>query len=594
MSNEKRRPSAYDILRRIANLNLAKEEHVLWLLSLVPEKYIPFETMTMLLDSDEPSDAHHSACDAVIYLAALGDMIQLGSDKQHPMTRISSEVAKLVHDVFGPPPMAFQRYLIAKEAANYLSWTDPYVQMIDASISEQSAQTWIRSSLSHTWESGYAHFTRLISWTTLHDIEVDEYQYLIYLRRANGGAFALTDLNFDKILVLVDSHDSPRTIDPREPQPWKECAILRLITPKGYGIRPEDENGWLLSHCGMSDEKPIDIALPSDVGGCPITRIAPLTFAQLPVRRFICPEHLIEIGKEAFSGCALLENIVFSDTIACISQGAFDGCKRLQKAILPKELRSLEEFTFDGCEALESVVVPAETSSMFSYAFRDCPSLTDLVIDVKNPMFYMQDDVVFSRDNELIYCPVWKEGVYRIPDGIESIKRNAFAYSRLDQVVFPQSLTRIRSSAFFRSNLRTLNLNGVRSIEAHAFSECNRLESVIIPRSVERLGHAAFCDCKALKSAKVFANVHTIPTSLFQGSPLRFAYISPGAKKIDYFTFRNLNGKIVIPDSIDEISDAIDYRATIYAPAGSYAEQYALEKGIKFVPTSDGVKVDEI
>ena len=83
---------------------------------------------------------------------------------------------------------------------------------------------------------------------------------------------------------------------------------------------------------------------------------------------------------------------------------------------------------------------------------------------------------------------------------------------------------------------------GVREIEAEAFSDCSQLKSIVIPAGVTSIGRGAFWGCSSLSS-------------------------------------------LTIPSSVTSIGDRAFFdcsNLTLRVPKGSYAERYAKENKIKY------------
>lgn len=83
-------------------------------------------------------------------------------------------------------------------------------------------------------------------------------------------------------------------------------------------------------------------------------------------------------------------------------------------------------------------------------------------------------------------------------EGIEEITMEAFSWMKeLRKVEFPKSLKRIGYAAFAHcAKLNCVNIpDGVTVISAHAFEGCNQLSNVYIPKSVKYIGDDAFYNC---------------------------------------------------------------------------------------------------
>lgn len=245
-----------------------------------------------------------------------------------------------------------------------------------------------------------------------------------------------------------------------------------------------------------------------------------------------------KIGKGAFEGCKKLTSVVIPESISDIGTMAFRDCVKLISVTIPKDVTVIKTDTFRGCKGLTSVTIPEGVTRIGDYAFRECESLKsftipDGVITIGKYCFYMCK----SLKNITIPGSVTKIGIYAfrgckslasvtIPEGITKIDDNVFLECRsLKSVTIPRSVTKIGS---------------------YAFSECRSLVSVTIPEGVTEIGYSAFCGCKSLASVTVPEGVTEIDKEAFSNCP-------------------NL---------------------TIHAPAGSAAEQYARDNGIKFETTA--------
>ena len=82
-----------------------------------------------------------------------------------------------------------------------------------------------------------------------------------------------------------------------------------------------------------------------------------------------------------------------------------------------------------------------------------------------------------------------------IPEGVEVIDKNAFAYcTELDTVKFPSTLVEIRDAAFCGCEwLKSVALpEGCKKIGNSVFRDCDQLEIIELPSSIEEIGDSAF------------------------------------------------------------------------------------------------------
>ena len=143
--------------------------------------------------------------------------------------------------------------------------------------------------------------------------------------------------------------------------------------------------------------------------------------------------------------------------------------------------------------------------------------------------------------------------------------------------------------------------DSVSSIGEEAFRGCTRLTSVEIPSSVSSIGERAFYGCTNLKKFSIsqdnefFASVNEAIYSKDRKKLIQYVCLSnathfsipDGVTSIGDYVFFECTGltSIEIPYSVIEIGedvfDGCNDNLVIITSADSYAEEYAMENGIK-------------
>lgn len=140
------------------------------------------------------------------------------------------------------------------------------------------------------------------------------------------------------------------------------------------------------------------------------------------------------------------------------------------------------------------------------------------------------------------------------------------------------------------SNVRvpdTIDGKTVVAIDEYAFATDERIVSVILPDSVESIGENAFLSAENLESIELGRGLKSVETMAFYNCPKLKTLVFPdGCESIGDCLFMNEQlTEVVIPSSVTELALNIGEscpKMIIITPAGSFAEQFAIENGIPY------------
>ena len=235
-----------------------------------------------------------------------------------------------------------------------------------------------------------------------------------------------------------------------------------------------------------------------------------------------------KVGRYCFYGTQL-ERVTIPATLAEIGEGAFSGSPKLQEivveagnptydsrgkcnAIIEKETNTLHtacvntvipnDVTIIGPSAyrsvpIESIEIPSWITTIGDYAFCDCENLKSIVIPdnvtkLGESAFYYcisLQSVTLSKNIEAIESGTFYECInlktVNFPEGtkVKSINEGAFAFSGIESINLPTSLTKIGDRAFCYSSLKEITLGTtITSIGEDAF-DCGALSKVTCLRN---------------------------------------------------------------------------------------------------------------
>ena len=222
-----------------------------------------------------------------------------------------------------------------------------------------------------------------------------------------------------------------------------------------------------------------------------------IEFADSTIKQ-ICVDNWDTNGDDEISRCeaAAVTNIgtVFSQNKTIKS---FDELKYFSS------LENLPDNTFLYCTSLTSITLPSSIHGIGKNALSGCTSMTRIDVADGNTDFKSVDGVLFSLDGkQLIQYPAAKGTTYRVPEGTESVARDAFFMSNLSGITLPSTIKSLDFDAFgYSTNLEKIAMpEGLETISDYVFDHCTGMKEVVIPSTVTTIGQHVFQSCKAIES----------------------------------------------------------------------------------------------
>ena len=313
--------------------------------------------------------------------------------------------------------------------------------------------------------------------------------------------------------------------------------------------------------------------------------------------------NVLFVNSHCFSGCKKLEAVNFNEVVEELYPGAFEDTA-FKYAYFPKVYNFQDTFentplisadlpllywasgTFKNCYSLEHLYAP-ELEQLGGSAFGNCIKLTEFV----------------------------KDGEYDLTK-INVVESSAFADSYFKEIELPllEAFDANGSGAFQRCHAEYISLPLIKILPSYTFYQCKELKHINMPNYVETLRDPyenIFTDCYSLEELYL-PNAIYLPaitdTENTDKMSLQFIY-APNAEEfigkvsialrycsnlkwaflpnVQYIPSlpRNGSATIYISDKLEKINDIPSNDLTIIAPQNSYAESFAKEKSINFIPS---------
>lgn len=146
-----------------------------------------------------------------------------------------------------------------------------------------------------------------------------------------------------------------------------------------------------------------------------------------------------------------------------------------------------------------------------------------------------------------------------IPEGVKSIGASAFEdCEKLESVTLPQSLKKLGARVFQGcAALKSIVIpEGVKKLESNVFECCSDLESVTLPKGLLSIGEMAFKDCGRLSAVELPSSVRKIEEDAFYNcGELKKIVIPKGVQKLESNVFRDCAAleSVTLPEGLMSI-----------------------------------------
>lgn len=276
-----------------------------------------------------------------------------------------------------------------------------------------------------------------------------------------------------------------------------------------------------------------------------------------------------ELHDFALGGDTTVETVVIPKSVKTIGDGIFAGCKNLKqiKQSGNFDLVIADGFLYDGgrrkiisCLNPKSsdVIIPDNVKTIGKYAFswqRNAIRTITIGLNVEEicsgflcdslkEIRVKKGNTNFSVKDGLLYGDKERSLIECLPE-VEG------------RLTIPKSVTKIGHAAFAKcKEITSIDLpDGLNEIEDIAFSACQRLQEITIPKTVNRIGEGAFQYCRDLKKIDLPEGLKNIEDWTFAYSGIESIDIPDGVTRIGYSAFRECSElhSVRIPQSVKVI-----------------------------------------
>ena len=289
------------------------------------------------------------------------------------------------------------------------------------------------------------------------------------------------------------------------------------------------------------------------------------------------PNTVSIISDSAFDNCRKLNDIELPDSVKYIGSSAFNMCYKLKKINIPNNIEYIGRGAFTLCNSLlynvegglkylgndnnkYLLLIGVESEDITSAVINEnckiigacewgwCRGLSKITIP--SSVCYINDDTFNFNIELVIYCEAktkpskwsnnWNSSNTVVWDCINNnVANDGCIYVEEDGLRYKikdnEAILTQQAHNIIEANIKPVIVyNGkpyaVTSIEGFAFSGCQSLKNVIIPRSINSIGIEAFSFCNALEKIIIPSSVISIESLAFMDSSSLIIYCEVSRK----------------------------------------------------------------
>ncbi len=263
------------------------------------------------------------------------------------------------------------------------------------------------------------------------------------------------------------------------------------------------------------------------------------------------PDSVASIGYNVFRNCISLKTVRYSKKLDVIESGSFQNCTsltsisnvenveevggrafynciKLRGFAFGDKLDSIRWEAFANCESLGVVKIPQKTTRISADAFTNAASR--FVVHEKNPNYASYNGMLMNESKEwLIQIPTKEMGDLKLPNGTKGIYSQAFWGDEFKSITIPE---------------------GVKKVGKKMFRDCENLQSIYLPGSLEKLEQLYYYDMEDLNVPKL-QRIVISKDNLHYTSEDGVLYSKDGKEMVFFPMGRK--GTVVLPDTCKRI-----------------------------------------
>lgn len=189
-------------------------------------------------------------------------------------------------------------------------------------------------------------------------------------------------------------------------------------------------------------------------------------------------------GKELIYVVPTKQEVIISSKVEVIKSEAIKN-DNITELIIPDNVTTIENESMSNTKKLQNIKIGKGVENLDTCfkVWGTYQNNLEIIIDEENQAYKVDENLIVTKDGKEVITFI-KNSIetQTIPEGIETIKEEAFTGFAASAIFLPNSL---------------------KTIEQYGFFYCSSLTHIVIPNSVESIAGNAFSSCSKLEKIKI-------------------------------------------------------------------------------------------
>ena len=226
------------------------------------------------------------------------------------------------------------------------------------------------------------------------------------------------------------------------------------------------------------------------------------------IHRISLPSTLKHIGTSAFAGCSIEQELSFPEEIEYLGEAAFESCKKITGELrIPQNLTTIGRKCFyENINLRGTLDLPASVTEVGIGAFARtgfsslilheglktirAAAFSGIWVLYETQLQETNGDDVYPFDGDIV-----------LPSTVTTLERYAFAKTGFKHAYLPDNFEEIPEGLFYQCKelIDTVRIpSKVNHLSSSAFSGCERLTAIVLPKNLMSIGENCFSNCFSL------------------------------------------------------------------------------------------------